>query len=603
VFEWRNGSALGPRDRVVATITQSLPAGWPRGEAWNTFGNRPQIPSPIPEVVNVRVVPLSLLSLSLLTACGAPEPEVGELEIADDIEVRVEQFQPQRIEADLSRLSEGDRRALDLLIEASGIVHEIFGLQAWQHRAETDVAVEQYEGQYAEAVKTYYAIMRHKWDRLEADEPWLGTEPRSPGAGFYPEDMTKAEFEDWIAAHPGDEEAFTSLFTVIRRQGDGLVSFPYSEAYAVQIRRCSELLEQAADITDDPTLERFLRLRARDLLQDEYFESDMAWMDLAGDLEVVFGPYEVYEDKLFGYKAAFESFLCIADPEESAALDLYKAELPWLEMNLPIPDEYKNPDRGTDSPIRVANEIYTAGDTRAGVQTIAFNLPNDERVREAKGSKKVLLKNVIEAKYHAVLVPIAERVLPEGRADRVSMQAYFDFVLHHELSHGIGPGKLVIDGRETEVRLELKDLYSPLEEAKADVLGMYDIYSLIDKGVLPASKGEDLAWTVVPGLFRSARFGVTEAHGLGVVCQFNYLAEKGALDVGDDGTFAPVESEWRGAIRDLAREILMLQANADYEAAKAWVEEYGTVSPAMQQALDALDDVPVDIRPVYAVGG
>lgn len=544
-------------------------------------------------------LPALFLLLSMVGCAG--EPATPSLEVVDDIEARVAQFTPQVLEVDLDHLSAGDRKALDLLVEASDVAHEIFGLQAWANRAETDAAVAAYDGPDAEAVKTYYAIMRHKWDRLQGDEPWMGTEERSHGAGFYPEDMTQEEFEAWIAANPGDEEAFTGLFTVIRRQGERLIALPYSEAYAVQIRRCVDLLEQAADATDDPTLETFLRLRAQDMLKDDYYASDMAWMDLAGDLEVVFGPYEVYEDKLFGYKAAFESFLCVVDPEDSAALEIYKAELPWLEMNLPIPDEFKNPNRGSESPIRVANEVYTGGDTRAGVQTIAFNLPNDERVREAKGSKKVLLKNVIEAKYHAVLVPIAERVMRPEHVARVSMEAYTDFVLHHELSHGIGPGKLVIDGRETEVRLELKELYSALEEAKADVLGMYDMYALIDKGVLPASKGENLSWTVVPGLFRSARFGVTEAHGLGVVCQFNYLHEKGALDISDDGKFAPVEAKWKDAIRDLARELLMLQANADYDAAKAWVDEYGAVTPPLQKALDALSDVPVDIRPEYAI--
>ena len=380
----------------------------------------------------------ALLFVFLLVAGCASEPPAPTLEVVDDIEARVAQFQPQRLDVDLSHLSEGDRRALDLLVEASDVVHEIFGLQAWQHRAETDVAIAQYEGPDAEAVKTYYAIMRHKWDRLAGNEPWLGDEPHPEGAGYYPEDMTVDEFEAWLEEHPEDREAFTSQFTVIRRQDGGLVSFPYSEAYAVQIRRAADLLVQAAEATDDPTLETFLRLRAQDMLRDDYFESDMAWMDLAGDLEVVFGPYEVYEDKLFGYKAAFESFLCVVDPEDSQALALYKAELPWLEMNLPIPDAYKNPDRGTESPIRVANAVYTAGDTRAGVQTIAFNLPNDERVREAKGSKKVLLKNVIEAKYHAVLVPIAERVMRPEHVERVSMEAYTDFVLHHELSHEIG---------------------------------------------------------------------------------------------------------------------------------------------------------------------
>ena len=545
----------------------------------------------------------AMVLILALASCASEDPTGEPLDFVDDIEARVAQFVPETLEAELSHLSAGDRKALDLIIEASDIVDDIFKMQAWATRAEMDARIADYDGPSAEAVKAYYDIMRGPWDRLLSMEPWLGDAVHPTGAGYYPEDITEEEFEAWIAANPDDEEAFRSLHTVIRRQGDRLIALPYSEAYGVQLRRAAKLLEEAAAATDDASLKTYLELRARDLLKDEYFDSDMAWMDLDGDLEIVFGPYETYEDGLFGYKAAFESFVTVADPEQSAALDIYKSELPWLERNLPIPDEHKNFNRGTDSPIRVVNIVYTAGDTRSGVQTIAFNLPNDERVREAKGSKKVMLKNIIDAKYRAILVPIAERVMRPEHVARVDSEAYFDFVLHHELSHGLGPGKLVLDGRETEVRLELKDLYSALEEAKADVLGMYDIYGLIDKGVLPESKGANLSWTVVPGLFRSARFGQTEAHGLGVVCQFNYLAEKGALDISEDGKFAPVEEKWRGAIRDLAEEILMLQANADYDAAKAWVDRYGEVSPAMRKAFDALSDLPVDVRPVYGIKG
>jgi len=552
----------------------------------------------------MRKIFLVVLLAAMATAgCQATPTEEPPFTIADDIQARVEQFQPQELGADLGHLSAGDREALDLLIQASDVIQGVFEQQAWANRDEMDAQVAAYTGPNAAAVKDYYDIMLGPWDRLKAEEPWLGDAHHPEGAGYYPEDMTEAEFEAWIEANPDDGPGLRSLHTIVIREGDRLVAKPYSEIFGPELVKAAALLEQAAAATDDATLKHFLELRAEDLLRDEYYESDMAWMDLAGDLEVVFGPYETYEDKLFGYKAAFESFLCVADPEQSKALDLYKAELPWLEMALPIDDVYKNPNRGAESPIRVANEVYTAGDTRTGVQTIAFNLPNDERVREAKGSKKVMLKNVIDAKYEAILLPIAERIMLPEHVVRVEREAYFDFVLHHELSHGLGPGKLVIDGRETEVRLELKDLYSALEEAKADVLGMYDIYMLIDKGVLPASKGENLSWTVVPGLFRSARFGPTEAHGLGVVCQFNYLAEKGALSISESGKFAPVEEKWRDAIRDLAHELLMLQANADYDVAAAWVAKYGTIPPSMQRAFDALKDVPVDIRPVFTIKG
>ncbi len=244
--------------------------------------------------------------------------------------------------------------------------------------------------------------------------------------------------------------------------------------------------------------------------------------------------------------------------------------------------------------------MYTAGDTRAGVQTIAFNLPNDERVREAKGSKKVLLKNVMRAKYDAILVPIAKMAIPSEQLSRVTFDAYFNFVLFHELSHGLGPGRIMKDGKETEVRLELKELYSPLEEAKADVMGMWALYELADKGVVDPSIADDLASTVVPGLFRSARFGVTEAHGLGVVCQFSYLMEKGAMVETADGRLEPVLDKWRGAVQDLCTDLTMLQANADYDAARAWVDKYGQVPPVMQKILDSLSEIPVDVDPVYS---
>jgi hypothetical protein len=282
---------------------------------------------------------------------------------------------------------------------------------------------------------------------------------------------------------------------------------------------------------------------------------------------------------------------------------VFKSQLPFLERNLPIPDEHKNLERGAESPIRVVDVLFTGGDCTAGVQTIAFNLPNDERVREAKGSKKVLLKNVMRAKYDGILVPIAGRVLPEGAADSISFEAFYQFTLHHELSHGLGPGRITVDGRDTEVRLELKDLYSAFEEAKADVLGVFDIYALVGQGVMEPSILESLPWTYTAGMFRTTRFGVAEAHGLGMVLQANYLLEHGAVVITDDGRFEPVPEQFEQAFRDLAHELLMIQALGDYAAAQAFVERYGTVHPAMAAAIASLTDLPVDIDPSYPLAG
>jgi hypothetical protein len=545
-----------------------------------------------------------LVAIAVLSAgCGgSPEdsPDADDLALAPDIEARRAQFMPQDLAPSLDHLSEGDRTALGHLVDAANVMDEIFMRQAWARNPEFEEKVNALRGARADAAREYFRIMYGPWDRLKSRETFLGDVEHPKGAGYYPEDMSAEEFEAWIAAHPEDEVAFRSLHTVVRRQGDRLVAIPYSEYYREFLEQAATHLRAAADAATTPSLKTFLASRAEAFLSDDYYQSDMDWMDLDGDLEVVIGPYETYEDELFGYKAAFEAFLCVVDPNDSAALAKYKNELPWLERNLPIPDEHKNLDRGAESPIRVSDEVYAAGDTRAGVQTIAFNLPNDERVREAKGSKKVLLKNVMRAKYDAILVPIARLAIPANQLENVTFDAYFNFVLFHELSHGLGPGRILKDGKETEVRLELRDLYSTLEEAKADVMGMWALYELADKGVVDASIADNLASTVVPGLFRSARFGVTEAHGLGVVCQFSYLMEKGAMAATDDGRLAPVPEKWRDAVRDLCTDLTMLQANADYDAAKAWVDQYGQVPPIMRNILDSLSEIPVDVDPVYS---
>jgi hypothetical protein len=519
--------------------------------------------------------------------------------VASDIVERRAQFVEQSLTADVFHLSEGDREALTHLVAAARAMDEIFRLQAWAGNPEFASEVAAFEGDGAEAARDYYRIMYGPWDRLVHYEPYLGDKPHPDGAGYYPEDMTAAEFEAWLEAHPSDREAFTSLFTIVRREGDDLVAVPYSTAYSKQLEVAAKELMAAAKATDNESLRRFLELRAEAFTTDDYYASDVAWMDLDSDIEVVIGPYETYEDHLFGYKAAFESFVCVAQPEDSARLEVFKSQLPFLERNLPIPDEHKNFDRGSESPIRVVDELFTAGDTRAGVQTIAFNLPNDERVREEKGSKKVLLKNVMRAKYDAILTPIAGRVLPAEEADLIDFEAFYQFTLHHELSHGIGPGQISVDGRDTEVRLELRDLYSAFEEAKADVLGVYDIYALVESGVMGAEILDSLPWTYTAGMFRTTRFGVAEAHGLGMVLQANFLLEKGAVDLTEDGRFRPVSELFEETFRDLAHELLMIQALGDYEAALGFVERYGTVHPAMVAAIEALTDLPVDVDPSY----
>lgn len=530
------------------------------------------------------------------------EAEKGreELRIVPDIEKRVAQFARLPLAADISALKAEDRQVLDKLIQAAELMDPIFLRQVWTGNPALAKELEALQGKDAEAAREYFRINFGPWDRLAERAPFLGTRPHPPGAGYYPEDMTKEEFEAWIEKHPADRERFTSTVTVIRRNGkEDLVAVPYSQEYKELLEPAAKLLREAAALTSNASLKRFLELRAAAFLSDDYYESDVAWMDLDAPVEVTIGPYETYEDELFGYKAAFEAFVTVNLPKESEALARYKEQLPWLERNLPIPDEHKNMNRGTESPIRVVDTVFTAGDTRAGVQTIAFNLPNDERVREAKGSKKVLLRNTMRAKYDTILMPIAERVLDPAQVKDVSFDAYFDEVLHHELSHGLGPGTITKNGKKTEARLELKEHYATLEEAKADVMGVYNILALIERGEMPATLRRTLEPTYVAGLFRSARFGLDEAHGQGVVAQFTYLLEKGALAVDANGRVRVVSEKFPGALRDLLHDMLMLQAAGDYEGTKRFLDTYGKPPQAMRDGIARLQDVPVDIRPVY----
>ena len=528
-----------------------------------------------------------------------PTSNTAEMAIVADINERVAEFSRTEMAADLSSLSAEEREVVKLLVEAAKPLDEIFLRQVWSGNLALRESAKTLQGPNADAARAYLTIMKGPFDRLKDHEPFLGTTAKPAGAGFYPDDLTKEAYEAYLAAHPTEVEALRGLNSLVRRDGDKLVAVPYPVAYKEWLDVSAAKLREAAAKTSNASLKKFLETRAAAFASNDYYESDMAWMDLDAPVEITIGPYETYEDGLMGDKAAFEVYVTVALPAESKALEGYKARLPWLESNLPIPDDQKNLKRGSESPIRVVDSVYAGGDGNRGVQTIAFNLPNDERVREAKGSKKVLLRNVIRAKYDQILVPIARLVMPADQAARVSFDAFFDEVLHHELSHGLGPGTIVKNGQKTEVRMELKELYSPLEEAKADVMGVYNILALIEKGEMSKDLRAALEPTYVAGLFRSARFGAHEAHGKGVVSQFNYLLEKGALSIDAEGRFSAVSEKFPGAIKDLLHDMLMLQAAGDYTATKAFLDKYGVVSKELDAAIAKLGAVPTDITPDY----
>ena len=422
-----------------------------------------------------------------------------------------------------------------------------------------------------------------------------------PGHGFYPDGFTKAQLDAYLAAHPGQKAAITDGYTVVRRQGDGLVTIPYNVEYKAELETAAGLLEQAAAITTNPSLKKFLTLRAKSFRTNDYFESEMAWMDLEGTpIEVAIGPYETYTDEIYGAKTAFEAFVTLKDPAESKALDKYKGYLRAMEENLPVADKYKNFQRGGASPIAVAEQVRGGGDNTVGPQTIAFNLPNDERVREAKGAKKVILSNVLGAKYDRILKPMGDRVLVAEQAPLVSKKYMTLETLFHELSHSLGPGSIKVNGRDTTVSAELKDIGGTAEEAKADVMGVYNILFMMEKGELPKAERSQLFASYLAGIFRAARFGADEAHGRGAALQYGYLRGKGAF-TWDEGQkrFRVNDDAMQAGITSLLAELVKLQGDGDYAGMNAFFDRYAKLDPQAEQVIATLKDIPVDISPIY----
>jgi hypothetical protein len=528
-------------------------------------------------------------------------PAAKKLVIAADVDKRLAQFAPTDVDFDEKLIKPAYRKVLVKLVQAAKILDDIYLDQVSpDNRALRAKLVAQKAPQVA---LDYFDLMYGPWDRLEGDKPFVGSGHKPHSAGFYPADLTKEQLEAWIKAHPDQEKAFRGYFTVIRRQGDKLVAVPYSEAYKARLAKAAKLLREAAKLSPHKALSKYLELRAAAFASNDYFDSDMAWMDLGDSpLEVVVGPYEVYEDRLMGYKAAFEAFINLRDPVYSARLQKLAKYNTQVERNLPLPKKYFT-KRGTASPISVVIELFTAGDTRAGVQTAAFNLPNDERVRTKKGSKKVMLKNVTEAKFNKVLVPIAKRIVDEKLISSIDFDTYFTDILLHEMAHGMGPGQITVGGKKTTVNRALKELYPHIEECKADITGLVNGVYLIKKRALPKAMAKKLPATYLAGVFRATRFGTEEAHGKAVLVAFNYLRKGGAFTY-DAKTkrFSVDYTKFDKVVRALAGELLMLQAKGSYADAKKLIETYGKVSPEMKQALASLKGVvPVDIRPNYTI--
>jgi hypothetical protein len=535
--------------------------------------------------------------LVVLLAAAAVMPDLNQLK---EMSAR---FAPVTLKYDASKLSPGDRKALAKLVDAARVLNTLFMDQLWSGNRELYARLQKDTTPLGKQRLHYFWLNKGPWSDLDAHAAFIpGVPERKPqGANFYPEDMTREEFESWVKTlSPAAREQAIGFFSVIRRDAKKqLTQVPYSKAYEADLKKAAALLREAAALTDNASLKKFLSLRADAFLSNDYYASDVAWMDLDAPLDITIGPYETYNDELFGYKAGFEAYITIRDEEETNKLKTVAAHLQEVENNLPLDARYRNPKLGASAPIRVVNEVYASGDGAHGVRTAAFNLPNDERVISQKGSARIMLKNIQEAKFAANLIPISAHVLPKAAQENLSFNYFFTHILAHELSHGIGPHQIQVAGRATTPRQELKELYSAIEEAKADITGLFMLEYLYDHKLMNGPGYErQLYTTFLASAFRSVRFGVTEAHGKGMALQFNYLTDKGAFVVNPDGTFTVDVAKMKAGVRDLTHDLLTIEAEGNYAAAKKMLDTLAVIRPAMQRALDGLKSVPTDIDPI-----
>ncbi len=532
--------------------------------------------------MKARIIYTFMIMLSVLLAgCNSEEKKLTE-----EMKANLAKFKEVTLTTDLGWLTSQEREIIGILTDVAAIMDDIYWKEAYGDREELFAGI---ENEYA---KEYVKIHYGPWDRLNGNAPFLsGFGEKPAGAQFYPEDMTVEEFEAW------DDPARTSLYTIIRRDAEGkLMAVPYSEAFQEEHSKAAGLMHRAAGLAEDEGLKKYLTMRAEALLSNEYQPSDFAWMEMKNsNIDFVVGPIENYEDALFGYKAAHEAFVLVKDPEWSARLAKYNAMLPDLQAGLPVAAEYKAEKPGTDADMNVYDAIYYAGDCNAGSKTIAINLPNDPEIHLAVGSRKLQLKNSMRAKFDNILMPIAEMLIDESQRQHITFDAFFENTTFHEVSHGMGV-KNTINGNGP-VREALKEQYSALEEAKADIMGLYLVTKLYEMGEITSGEVMNNYVTFFAGIFRSSRFGASSAHGKANMLSMKYFADNGAFILQENGYYKVNLDEMKAAVVSLVEKILTVQGDGDYEAAKAWVEGDGVMTEDLRAALDRVNaaGIPVDI--------
>ena len=519
---------------------------------------------------------------------------------ASDLPQRIARFKPVKMAFDATGLSDQERRMIQALVAASRELESMYWRQSDPVGLALYKALEADTTPLARDVRHYLFINGSRWDLVRENEPFVGEQLMPPGRYLYPRDVTRAAVDAHVVSHPNDKERLFNPFTVVRGLGETLETRWYHEEYRSFAGSAARALERAASLSPDPAFAQFLRLRADALLTDDYYASDSAWVDLKHPkIDVIFAPYETYLDELLGVKTSYGAAVMIRNEAESRNLELYQRWVPEIQEALPLAHEDRPSVRGHATPMEVMDTPFRAGDLRHGYQAVADNLPNDPRIHQEKGTKKIFFKNFMDARVNEVILPLAAKVMDPAQAKQASAEGYMASTVMHEICHGLGPAFARRAGTQTDIREAMAGAFSGLEEAKADVVGMFALKWLADKGALEKNRLEEYYASYVAGIFRTVRFGTGEAHGRAEMMEFNYLAEQGAV-VDAGGRYRVEYAKMPDAIERLAKELLEQEATGDRARAEAWFTKYDTIPPALKQALDAARDVPIDVDPIVS---
>jgi hypothetical protein len=555
------------------------------------------------------VIAVSLTSLAQAGRRAAPPPKTADKcllkeNINEDIATQVAKFKLVSMPFSVNGLSDQERKMVYKLVEASQFLESIYwrqsdpkGLELYKRLLGCNQVMNQ-------KIRRFLMINGSRYDLLENNKPFVGSDPFFPGRALYPAGITRQEIEAYVAKHPEKKAQIYSPFTVIKRQGAELVAVPYHIAFKAWLTGAAAALREAATLSPDKAFANFLRLRAEALLTDDYYKSDIAWLDLENPkFDIIFAPYETYLDDLLGVKTSYGAAVMVRNQEESAGLDTFKKYVPEIQDALPLPPEDRPSMQGKSTPMEVMDTPFRAGDLRHGYQAVADNLPNDPRIHQEKGTKKIFFKNFMDARVNNVVLPIGKLLMREDQAAMTSMDGYLAVVLMHEICHGLGPAYAHTSTGRADIRESIGPTYAGLEEAKADIVGLFALNWLMEKGVVPKEKAQEFYASHVAGIFRTVRFGVAEAHGRAEMMEFNYFAEQGAITRDPStGRYAIDFTKMQAAVASLAKELLEIEATGDRNRAEQWLKKYDSMPAELKSALANVKDVPVDIDPVSAFG-